>query len=383
LPILVLSVHDEVHYAERVLRAGANGYLMKQEATGAILDAVRRVEGGAIYLTPRAAKSFEIPALPDPDPGHGRCWLGQSVSIVIPVYNAAGTVEALGESLIRELSRSFRLQLILVDDGSEDQSVTVCRRLQARFPEIVELVCLSRNFGEQAAVMAGLQQVVGDYCVIMDDDLQNPPQEVWHLLREIRKGYDVVYASYRRKQHPLWRNLGSGFYNRLAGWAIGKPRPLYLASFKVLSRFLIDEINRRPVPEPHIDALILQATRRIGVVTVRHDPRRIGRSAYTPLKLLRILVSMCIGHSLLPVRICALTGLSVLSIGGISWGGAALMGVENPFSSGEWIRTGLIVLAVSLAAEYAGRAQNAVHRTPPFVIREHHPRNGVNERVER
>src|SRR5262245_53750358 len=119
-----------------------------------------------------------------------------TISIVIPVYNAATTIGPLVTQLIDALGR-HSLQVVLVNDGSRDSSDASCRALFARFPETIVYLRLARNFGEHNAVMAGLNHASGDYVVIMDDDFQNPPDEVPTLVEHAReRGLDVVYMFY-------------------------------------------------------------------------------------------------------------------------------------------------------------------------------------------
>jgi undecaprenyl-phosphate 4-deoxy-4-formamido-L-arabinose transferase len=156
-----------------------------------------------------------------------------SISIVIPVYNSANTIGKLCDQLVQGLSARWKPEIVLVDDGSSDASFGACQAAHELNPEVVTVVRLSRNFGEHNAVMAGLHYVTGTYCVIMDDDLQNPPSEVERLLEEISKGYDVVYSRYDTKEHSWWRNLGSRLHNKMATWALKKPAELI---FRVLKQ---------------------------------------------------------------------------------------------------------------------------------------------------
>ena len=117
----------------------------------------------------------------------------EKVSVVIPVYNSEGTVRTVVEALHETMRSRIDYEVILVDDHSTDGSLGVCKQLAEEFP-FVRCVHLSRNFGQQNAKLAGLHYVTGDYVVYMDDDLQNPPELIFRLIDEIRKGYDVVYT---------------------------------------------------------------------------------------------------------------------------------------------------------------------------------------------
>ena len=396
LPVLVLSIHDETLYAERAFRAGAIGYVMKQEATDKIVDAIRSVSAGRPFLSERAARSVssEVHArLPRgsgvrPVPGGASTARLEeppapvpAVSIVIPVFNSKRTIEALVERLIAELDRSYLLQIVLVDDGSQDRSAEVCEDLQRAHPEIVDFVALARNFGEHNAVMAGLNCVEGDYCVIMDDDFQNPPSEVRTLVEEIRTGHDVVYVRYRAKRHSWFRNAGSRFHNWMATRVLGKPPQLYLSSFKAMNRFLVREVIHYTGPFPYLDAIILRTTRKIGVVAAGHDVRREGKSGYTFGKLISLWGNMVVAFSIYPLRLLGLAGL-VMTLAGVGYAIYTLFAYISPgrtqpdaiqqLSASMWLFRGVHLLAIAIVGEYVGRIYRQLNRDPQFIIREIH-----------
>ena len=173
------------------------------------------------------------------------------VSIIIPVYNGAGSISRLVSHLHDDLAMLYQLEVILVNDASpDDNSEEVCRQVARQRPRSVRFVNLSRNFGEHNAVMAGLTYCNGDIAVIMDDDFQNPPGEVKKLVSKLAEGFDVVFSCYETKKHHWFRNLGSRFNNLLANMMLKKPRNLYLSSFKAMNRFVIDEITKYKGPYP-------------------------------------------------------------------------------------------------------------------------------------
>src|SRR5687768_2035012 len=157
-----------------------------------------------------------------------------SVSICIPVYNGANTIAALVHEVVKELSSHYKIEIILVNDFSPDNSDEVCKEL-ARSNPFVKYISLRKNFGEHNAVMCALNYATGDYAVIIDDDFQNPPSEIRALVEEARKGYDVVYSIFTEKRHGRFRNLGSRFNDRVATWLLEKPPDLYLSSFKAIN----------------------------------------------------------------------------------------------------------------------------------------------------
>ena len=398
MPILVLSMHEELFYAERALRAGADGYIMKQEAAAKIIEAIRAVIAGRSYLSDRMSQATNLDtdggvegrgaarsSTQQPDgmesadaPPTDRAANALRLSIVIPVYNSATTLGKLCDQLILELSPLYQLQLVLVDDNSSDSSAAVCQKIHERYPEQVDCMILSRNFGEHNSVMAGLNCADGEYCVIMDDDFQNPPSEVRKLVTEITRGHDVVYVRYESKRHSPYRNLGSRLHNWMATRALGKPADLYLSSFKIISRFLLQEIVRYTGPDPYIDAIILRTTRKIGVVTSRHELRQEGKSGYTFGKLVALWGNMIVSFSLFPLRLLGALGVVMLLLGigfGLYTLVAMLMpGWEDPDSlerlnATNWFFRGITLLAVGIVGEYVGRIYMHLNRDPQFIIR--------------
>ncbi len=304
-----------------------------------------------------------------------------TLSIIIPVYNAEATIERLCDSLVETLGPLCRLQIVLVNDGSRDASRAACQRLRERYPEEIDYVALSRNFGEHNAVMAGLNYAEGDYCVIMDDDFQNPPAEVTKLLGKMREGYDVVYTRYEAKKHSGFRNFGSRLHNWMATRALGKPADLYLSSFKILSKFMAQQVIRYTGPDPYLDAIILRITRNIGVVTVEHAPRPEGKSGYTIAKLISLWGNMVAAFSIYPLRLISALG-AVMALVGIAYGAWTLLSwivpdaiISDPdemqvLNASNWFFRGLTLLALGVIGEYVGRICMHINRDPQFIVRE-------------
>jgi glycosyltransferase involved in cell wall biosynthesis len=300
-----------------------------------------------------------------------------ALSIVIPVYNGARSIADLVRAL-EHLSIAGGHEIVLVNDGSADNSLAVCHALfdKARVP--VTLVNLARNHGEHNAVMAGLRYATGAHVITMDDDLQNPPEEVERLLAySQRSGKEVVYTYYDDKRHAAWRNLASRFTNRVADFVLDKPRGMYLSSFRCMSAFVVREITRYEGPFPYVDGLILQVTQDIDRLLVAHLPRTAGHSNYTLRRLLRLWMSMFVNFSVMPLRISTLAGLVLSVLGAI--GGAMAM-AEALFSSPPpgWaslmaavlLLSGVQLLILGIIGEYLGRLYLTANRKPQSVVKE-------------
>jgi undecaprenyl-phosphate 4-deoxy-4-formamido-L-arabinose transferase len=300
------------------------------------------------------------------------------LSLVIPVYNGSRTIGPLVER-IAAIFASTSFEIVLVNDGSGDDSETVCTKLAEKFPQSTMLVQLSRNFGEHNAVLAGLSQSHGKYVAVLDDDGQNPPEEVVPMLEELkRKNYDVVYGHYIDKQHSWFRNSGSRFNDRMATLMLDKPKDLYLSSFKVMNRFVVNEIIKYRGPFPYIDGLIYRVTRRIGQIPVEHRANISGPSRYTFRKLVRLWLNMFLNFSVKPLRLSVYVGLlasclSVLALIGIfvdkvwiepGWP----VGIPTVLASIVFF-SGIQLLILGLIGEYLGRLYLDHTGTPQYIVR--------------
>jgi len=301
------------------------------------------------------------------------------ISVVIPVYNSQETIGALGESLVTVLRSDHHLEIVLVNDCSVDQSEQECVKLFKKHPQIVSVFSLSKNEGEHNAVMAGLNHCHGDYVVIMDDDFQNPAGEVNKLIETIRSGdCDVVYSYYDAKKHSLFRNTGSWFNDKMANLMLKKPKHIYLSSFKIMNRFLVDQIIKYDLPFPYIDGLILRTTNRIGQVKVEHGPRRKGKSGYTLRKLVDLWLNTFTNFSVLPLRLSVVLGL-VFSFIGLAFGIFTVVEkILNPSLPLGWasvavsvsIFSGVQLIAIGLVGEYLGRVFLWLGKKPQYIIRQ-------------
>jgi len=299
------------------------------------------------------------------------------LSIVVPVYRGAATVGRLVDAL-SDLAPEGGLEIVLVNDGSPDNSGDVCRALlpTARVPLVY--IEHARNYGEHNAVMTGLRHASGDFIITMDDDLQNPPEEVVKLYDHARLGnWDVVYTRYAVKQHEGWRNLGSRFANAVADQLLDKPKGLYLSSFRCMSALVVRAVTLYSGPYPYIDGLIMQITQRIDSIEVRHLPRAEGRSNYTLVRLVRLWLNLATSFSLAPLRLAIFAGLglSVLgAIGAIATISEALFTRDIP--SG-WASTMVVLLLVGgvqsmilgVLGEYVGRTFLSANGKPQGTIR--------------
>jgi glycosyltransferase involved in cell wall biosynthesis len=307
-----------------------------------------------------------------------------SISVVIPVFNSEKTIAPLIDLVLAELDAAFeRIEIVLVNDGSEDSSRERCVAARAKHPGKVKYIELARNFGEHNAVMCGLNHCTGDCVTIIDDDFQNPPSEILKLAEKLSEGYDVVFSYYADKKHSAFRNFGSCVNDWFANRLLSKPKGLYLSSFKIMTAALVQHVIKYKGPYPYIDGIILRNTRRIGQQAVEHSSRQEGRSNYTLARLLKLWLNMSTGFSVRPLRVASLLGflMAILTpiqiifyIIAYKTGGVFVQQAIPP----GWASTiiiinflgGIQLLLIGLIGEYIGRLYLTVNQLPQYAVRD-------------
>jgi polyisoprenyl-phosphate glycosyltransferase len=301
----------------------------------------------------------------------------EKVSIIIPVYNSSKTISLLVDKIQEEIKNYKHLEIVLVNDGSRlDNSSEVCENIAATNPK-VKFINLSRNFGEHNAVLAGLNYCTGDCAVILDDDFQNPPKDVYKLVDEILNGNDVVFSKYAEKKHHFLRNLGSKVNNLFASVLLNKPRDLYLSSFKAINRFVIDELVKYKGPYPYIDGLILRITQKFVSVNVGHISRAHGNSGYTLRKLISLWLNMFTNFSIIPLRLAMALGFIFSVVGIVLALVFFIEKINNPELPAGWtslmvsifLLGSLQLFAIGMVGEYLGRMFLSTGGKPQFVVR--------------
>lgn len=300
------------------------------------------------------------------------------VSVVIPVYNSAHYLQKLVVRLMNVLqAETARFEIILVDDGSTDESWEVLSEIWTRYPSHVTIIQLMRNYGQHNALMCGFRQAHGQYIVTMDDDLQNPPEEIPKLYSAIRRsGADLVYGVYGQKKHAAWRNVGSAlvkiFYKTVLQVSI-EP-----TSFRIIKSKLLKSILSYDMNFTYVDGLLIWNTQRIEATFVEHHARSNGKSGYSINKLMGLALNLFTNFSLLPLQIVSVWGMCVAVVG-LFFGVYCL--VQNLLShiavSGYastivaiLVLGGTQLVALGIIGEYLGRVHLNVNRKPQYVERQ-------------
>ncbi|AFL98699.1 MULTISPECIES: glycosyltransferase family 2 protein [Desulfitobacterium] len=222
----------------------------------------------------------------------------EKISVVVPVYNSRKTLEVLCYRLKETFKRlSLEYEIILVDDGSKDNSFSKMMEIHSKDPE-VKIIQLKRNFGQQNALMCGLHYVTGTYAVIMDDDLQNPPEEIIKLWSKIREGYDIVYGlpPLNIKKEQGYRYWGGILRDLLFNLMINKPPQIKVSTFRIVHRDLVNKIIKDQTSFVYISAIIFKHKVKAANIEVEHHKREVGRSNYSMLQLAQLYLKILLNY---------------------------------------------------------------------------------------
>ena len=303
----------------------------------------------------------------------------KKISFVIPCYQSArmipAVVKEIEDAMTRKAETSY--EIILVNDASPDGTYLVIKGICESDSHVIG-INLAKNFGQHAALMAGMNLSSGEVLVCLDDDGQTPADEVWKLLDKIEEGYDVVYAKYDHKQHSGFRNFGSRVNSLMTEKLLGKPKELYISSYFAARKFVVDEMIQYKNAYPYVIGLILRTTNKICNVEVTHRERKFGESGYTFRKLIALWVNGFTAFSVKPLRIAAYGGSMTALLGFLYFIFTIINKIRNPRVPLGWSSTmsvilligGVILVVLGIIGEYIGRIYLCINNSPQYVIRE-------------
>lgn len=300
------------------------------------------------------------------------------VSVIVPVYGGAATITELVERVLGVFSaRPEKCEILLVNDGSPDNSWSVINDITARHPEVTGLR-LIRNFGQHNALLAGIRQARGDIIVTMDDDLQNPPEEIPRLLDRLYEGHAVVYGVPGKGQHGMFRDFSSWFAKLALRFGLGYRHASETSAFRAFRTQLRDAFREFGAKFVSIDVLLTWATADFSAVEVEHAERARGRSGYSFHKLANHTLNMVTSFSSRPLKIAILIGFLFML-----FGVAVLVYVLCGYLLFDRVLPGFTFLASIIAlfsgvqlfslgiiGEYIGRIHQKALEQPCYVIAE-------------
>ena len=300
------------------------------------------------------------------------------ISAVIPVYRSVSTLPSLISRLTVTLdSIAPAHEIILVDDASPDESWQVICGASSDDPRI-RGVRLMRNFGQHNALLVGIRKARHELVVTLDDDLQNPPEEIGRILARLTDDVDVVYGTPELEQHGLWRHLASRVTKYALKSAMDVEAARNVSSFRVFRTDLRRAFDRYQSPHLAIDVLLTWATSRFASVTVRQDPRPAGRSGYTLHRLTQHALNMMTGFSTRPLRLASMVGFAFTLFGAVVCAYVVLRylvaGTTVPgftfLAAIVSIFSGVQLLILGIMGEYLARMHFRLMERPAYVVAE-------------
>jgi len=298
-----------------------------------------------------------------------------NLSVVVPVYKGSDTLEPLVQRLGIVLPEVADLyELILVNDGSPDDSWEVITHLSKMY-SWVRGINLMRNYGQHNATLCGIRAAVYEVTVTMDDDLQNPPEELPKLLAKLEEGYDMVYGFSHQRSRERWRSAFSSFVKYVISVVMGVERVRDISAYKAFRTHLRNAFETSTGPDVFVDVLLSWGTNRFASVEVEEAQRAAGESNYNFWKLVRVFFLLLTSHTTIPLRIASLVGfaftllgmiglvyvlyvyLALGSVPGFSFLAAAII-----------IFSGTQMFALGIIGEYLGRVFERTGGRPAYVI---------------
>ncbi|CRL64738.1 undecaprenyl-phosphate 4-deoxy-4-formamido-L-arabinose transferase [Proteus vulgaris] len=318
----------------------------------------------------------------------------KKVSVVIPVYNEEESLPQLLERTIKSCKQlKQEYELILVDDGSSDNSAKMLEEAAAIEENHVIAIVLNRNYGQHSAIMAGFNQADGDLIITLDADLQNPPEEIPRLVTTAEEGYDVVGTRRRNRQDSWFRKTASKMINSMITKATGRSMGDYGCMLRAYRRHIVEAMLQCHERSTFIPILANTFARRTIEIDVAHAEREYGDSKYSFLKLINLMYDLLTCLTTAPLRLLSIVG-SVIAVSGFVL--ALLLIVLRIIFGAMWAAEGVFTLfailfmfigaqfvAMGLLGEYIGRIYNDVRARPRYFIQKVVGVNKPNEDQEK
>ncbi|HUK06801.1 MAG TPA: glycosyltransferase family 2 protein [Stellaceae bacterium] len=300
-----------------------------------------------------------------------------ALSVVVPVYGCAQTIRPLHERLTRVLAPLFdNYELVFVDDRAEDGAWVILRQLAAEDSSVI--ACrLSRNVGQQLAITAGLAQCRGQHAVVMDCDLQDPPEAIPALLAKLKTGADIVYARRKSDHQPAYRKLANRAYFRFLEWATGQQFDGEIGSFSLISRRVIDAFLQFREQDRHYAMLLHEIGFESTVIEYARASRSIGTSSYDLWKLIGMAVSGVMFTTTRLLQWVIYLGLALAGTG-LVWALVIVLLWMTRGALPGWTSLivlqllvgGVITLCIGVTGLYVGRIFEASRQRPLYFVQD-------------
>lgn len=301
------------------------------------------------------------------------------VSVVVPVYNEQDNLEQLSLRLTTVLDKLDKpYEIILVNDGSSDNSETILNTLHQKRPDHLRIVHFNGNFGQHMAIMAGFERARGQIIVTLDADLQNPPEEIPKLLQAVEAGHDYVGSIRKNRQDSWFRRHASRINNSIRARITGIVMSDQGCMLRAYKQHVIDAVIASKESSVYIPALAYSYASNPTEVEVEHSSRAAGESKYNLYKLLRLNFDLMTGFSLVPLQVFTLFGMIVSLLSTLF---VVYLFVRRLFIGPEaegiftlfailYFLIGVALMGLGIVGEYIGRIYKEVRKRPFYIVRE-------------
>lgn len=302
----------------------------------------------------------------------------QLYSIIIPVYRSEKVVGiTVSEILKVSKSEGFKVEIILVNDGSPDNSWEVINELAQKHEEVIAINLL-KNYGQHTAVYCGIAESKGDFIITMDDDMQNPPSELPKLIAKISEGHDLVFAEFAQKMHAGHRKLGTLLIGYLNKEIFGKPKNIKLTNFRIFNRATATRVLEYRTNYPYIPGLLLLNASRMANVVTEHHVREIGTSNYNLIRILQLVSRLLFNYSSYPLKLVSGSGIVISILSFLAGIGYMIKAVFSGVQVEGWTTLvvlisflcGFILIMLGVMGEYLSRILNQQTVSKPYQVRE-------------
>lgn len=299
------------------------------------------------------------------------------ISLILPVYNESKNLIPLMSRLIPVLER-YQYEIIFVDDASADNSFEVISQYVTQNPEKIRALRFSRNFGHQIAITAGIEHASGDVVIVMDTDLQDPPEVIPELISSWEKGSQIVYARRKTRKDTWFKKITAFGYYRVLSLFTDLKIPFDSGDFRLMDRVVIDALNEMPERSRFVRGLTAwTGFSQSSVLFDRHE-RKEGKTSYSFLKMFKFALDGITSFSLLPLRLVTYLGLLAVILGGVAGVGMILFRVFSEGFLPVWMSIivasvfvgGVQLTALGVIGEYIGRIYTEVQQRPLYFIAE-------------
>ena len=270
----------------------------------------------------------------------------------------------------------YECEMILVNDFSRDGTFEAIRRAAEKYPNVTG-ISLAKNFGQHAAIMAGLHYVRGELVVGMDDDMQNHPSQIRQFLEKEKEGYDVVFGVFQERKFGFMKNL-TGAVSRFLLWhLLERPKGIQMSSFWLARRYVIEKVKEYEGNNAFIQLLFFRTTHNMANIEIEHYEREVGQSNYTFRKGLKLFMSF-MNYSTIPLRLATVFGVLFSMAGFIAALVVLIHKLVDPSVAVGWsslmcamlILFGIVFLMLGILGEYVGKLILTSSKTPQYVIRD-------------